>query len=391
MFTKDAKASLKLVNSLEAKDASYNTRVQYLLRLRKLSERADEPMVDLDHQSMQALFDKCQSGKHPDVKDDGIQMGPYKTFLQSFENRFPLACEPEDLEATHSQGRDLDPEDLLYREDIDAMFQEFGMDVRYKAFVAWGLATGQRLDAIRTVKLKDVQVDGKSGEIRLNTKDGALKGASGEVPLLWARQYVERWIDIHPYKDVDDAALFCADPRINRGSREREMWEPLQPDPINRRLKRVAERAGIDKDVYPHLLRHTAITRMVLNPDLNEQQVKDLVGWSASSEQFDTYVTLADDFRNASIRDSLGYETNDKDLPILGRPTFDKCPACDHPMDDDGSPCGACGFAFNQGQRIQQEKHEEQAENAFDKVLDEASNDPEKAVELIESLKDELT
>jgi hypothetical protein len=104
---------------------------------------------------------------------------------------------------------------------------------------------------------------------------------------------------------------------------------------IRDHINRIADRAGIGKNVYPHLFRHTAITRLALE-DLSEQKIKQTVDWDGDSSQFSTYVTLADELTNDSIREKLGYPTSPGGTPIIGKPTIDRCGEC-----GDGFPKGA--------------------------------------------------
>ena len=110
-----------------------------------------------------------------------------------------------------------------------------------------------------------------------------------------AVEYFVSYYDNHPYHDDPDAALFCPKPDAPLPD-DRDPRGPIHYQTIRNRLHRIGEKAGIEpeKKVYPHLLRHTAITRMVLE-GLNEQKIKKVVGWAPDSSQFETYVSLADD------------------------------------------------------------------------------------------------
>lgn len=318
---------------LDAIDRADSTKFQYCSRLRTLSKRAEIPIAEHTQQEMQDLMDSMATGNHPDVKDEGVKVTNWKIALQKLDGYELLAFDPSEIEVSDDLGRDLSPEDLLTQDDVDALLDSCGPDLRMKALIAWGLATGQRLDAIRTVKLKHIEIIGEVGNIQLNEEEGALKGASGTIPLLWAKSYVEDWIDIHPDGDNPEAALFCGDPRLgnNPGVETRNgdysLTDPLHPRTIRGRLHDIAERAGVEpeKRVYPHLLRHSAVTRMVLD-GLPRQQIVSLVGWSGDTTEFDTYQTLADELRNDSIREAMGLPTSDRETPVIGQPTLDRCP-----------------------------------------------------------------
>ncbi len=52
-----------------------------------------------------------------------------------------------------------------------------------------------------------------------------------------------------------------------------------------------AEKVGIMKNVYPHLLRHTDIKNWILD-GLNEQEIKHRAGWSRGSTQMFKFMQI---------------------------------------------------------------------------------------------------
>lgn len=348
VFTRDCRMITEFVDKrLTADDAADSTKFQYCSRLRTLSKRAEKPIPEYDQQEMQDLMDSMATGDHPDVKDDGVKVANWITALCKLRHSVALGFDPDNIEASDDLGRDLSADDLLTQQEVDALLDACGPDLRYKALIAWGLATGQRLDAIRTVKLRHVSFDGQVGEIRLNEAEGALKGHGGSVPLLWAKPYVRDWLEIHPDPDNPDAALFCGDPRLGEHYNARtgnfDMTDPLHPRSIRGRLHDLAERAGIEpgKNVYPHLFRHSAITRMILN-DVPRQQIISLVGWSGDTTQFETYQTLADELRNDALRRNMGLPTSATEQAVIGQPTLDRCPKCNDKIRESDDRCTTC-------------------------------------------------
>jgi integrase/recombinase XerD len=310
--------------------------------LRKMANRMPVPLADAELEDLNDTLDALKGGTHPDVKDEGIGVGNYQATLRVFYRYHDhLGVEPEKIEIERSGGRDLGPEDLLYQEDVDDLLHACFENSRDRAFIALALATGQRLDALRTLRLRHIE-RGPNGtmSITLNEEEGALKGASGAKPLLWSKQYVREWVDNHPYSGDGDAAVFCA---LDNSVLKREDVEPAEPmddSAFRRILTTRAEKAGIQKNVYPHLLRHCAITRMVLE-GLSEQQIKNIVGWAPDSSEFATYVTLADELSNDSVRRQLGYPDSGAEV-IVGRPTLEDCPNCGDRMPEGAERCLTC-------------------------------------------------
>lgn len=310
--------------------------------LRKLAYRSSIPLGEATLADLIDTLDAMKGGTHPDVKDDGIGVGNYQATLRVFYRYHDdLGVDAEEIDIERSGGRDLSPSDLLYQEEVDDLLHACFENARDRAFIAMALATGQRLDAIRTLRLRHIQ-QGPNGTmtIELNEEEGALKGASGTKPLLWAKQYVREWVENHPHAGEPDAAVFCTTSKSVLGREDVEPAEPMDDSAFRRILDTRAEKAGVNKKVYPHLLRHCAITRMVLE-GLTEQQIKNIVGWAADSSQFSTYVTLADELSNDSVRKQLGYPDSGENV-VIGRPTLEECPNCGDRLPEGGERCMTC-------------------------------------------------
>lgn len=315
--------------------------------LRTTAQRGDIPLTEHDVDSLTSLLDSFRNGSHPDVKDDGIGVRNYQKALRVFyryHDDLGIA-DPMEIDLDDQQGRELQPEDLLYRKDVDAMLQATH-NIRNRAFITLALATGQRIDALRTFRLKHITMDGNTMDIRLNEEEAALKGASGTIPLLWAKHYVREWYESHPYRDDPEAALFCPLPD-GRGLNDpnAEAKEPMHKESWRGILNRIADRAGLEKKVYPHLFRATAITRMATQ-SIGDQAIKNLVGWSEDSSQFSTYVALADELSNDTIRQDLGLPTSESGVPVVGRPTLEECPNCGDRLPEGAERCLTCQTAL---------------------------------------------
>lgn len=334
-----------------------------LSHLRTTASRGDTQLVDHDINSLSTLLDSFRNGAHPDVKAGGIGVFNHQKALRVFYRHHsdleiddPMGIEIDD----DGGGRDLSPDDLLTQEDVDKLLSHTH-NLRDRAFLTLALATGMRLDAMRTLRNRHVEINGRTINIQLNEEEGALKGAGGSKPLLWAKHYFRDWCESHPYRDDPDAALFCPLPDArglnDPGAEERE---PLHKESWRGTLKRMGERAGIEKKLYPHLLRHTAITRMVLE-GLSEQKIKQLVDWGADSSQFGTYVNLSEQLSNDSIRSDLGLPTSDEEVPVIGRPTLDRCPECNDRVPTGSERCNTCQAPLTHGEADEHERAQEKA------------------------------
>jgi site-specific recombinase XerD len=114
--------------------------------------------------------------------------------------------------------------------------------VRNKALIVVMLRAGLRL--AEALALKPSDLDARACEIRV------LRGKGSKARTVaideGAMAIVQRWVDLRRELGLRGGPLFCT----LRG-------EPLGPRYVRAMLQRMAARAGIDKRVHPHGLRHT--------------------------------------------------------------------------------------------------------------------------------------
>lgn len=345
----DSDAIEALLEYVDSKQKA-STASNYSQCLRLLAKRMGVPLTEASLDDVNNTLDAMSDGSHPDVKDDGIDVHRFQTALRRFyEYHDELGIEKEEIEIDPNEGRDLEPSELLFEEEVDTLLNACIGHPRDRAFIALALATAQRIDALRTLRLRHIETDGPTMQIQLNTDEGALKGATGGRPLLWSKHYVREWLEGHPYTDesgepIDpEAPLFCAETNIGRKVQEGKGKDPKDPIAYNglrRALKRRTKDAGIEKQMYPHLLRHCGITRMC-QEGLSEQQIKQLAGWDGDSSEFDRYNNLANKLNNDAVRETLGMPTTGEKTWV-GRPSLDQCPNCGDQLPEGKERCPTC-------------------------------------------------
>lgn len=114
--------------------------------------------------------------------------------------------------------------------------------IRNKALIATLYGSGLRIAEALALKPSDVDVD--SGSIRVLHGKGDKPRTVGID--MGALLHVSRWIDARKARRIRGKYLFCT---LSGGE--------LDPRYVRAMLNRAADRAGIDKRVHPHGLRHT--------------------------------------------------------------------------------------------------------------------------------------
>ena len=191
-----------------------------------------------------------------------------------------------------------------------------------------------RVGALASCRVKNVDFN-KYGAMIYLSKTGVNKTTHAKgLPLTWSTGYLNQWLAVHPFHEDPEAPLWIT---LNKNK------EAASYRTIRKMIKTTAEKVGIKKHVYPHLLWHTAITNWILD-GLNEQEIKHRVGWSRGSTQmFKIYANFTDHEINNSIFEKYGLKTEDKRHVTLNR-----CPRCNNVLKPDDKFCSQCALVLYQ-------------------------------------------
>jgi site-specific recombinase XerD len=368
----------------------YSTRATKVTYLRKLSIRAEAgghpPLTEMDGASdFYALHDGIRDGTNPDVKDDGQAESTLRTLRSAARTFFRDALDvdwAEEINVDGPQQSKVTEDDIFVGDEVEKLFAA-ARNPRDKALMGALLATGQRISALLSLRLRDVDLDGQTGFIYLNDEAIGLKGAAGKRPLLWATEYVKNWMDVHPCAGDPEAALFCVTQGQDHPERE-DAAEPMSTWGVNQQFRRIRDRANIDKPVNPHNFRHSAITRMVRD-GVPDQQIKWMVGWKPDSGQFERYTHLKDNEMAAAMLDH--YDLGADEESTIGKPRMEECPSCDAALDAWVNPvaCPGCGLSLSHEAGAIEDAAEDAEEDATERGFE--STDPEE-IEALEAIRD---
>ena len=334
----------------------------YLQALRLCQERGLD-LLECSADEFNAFIDR----QHDERGLSKVTLMRYQAAAQTFYRYHDLVIEPDEVHvyAERSEPRH-DDRDMFTDDDIDALRDACDRP-RDRAFLEMLVYTGQRLTAIRTLRIKDIDVD--KGVLYLNDEVDGLKGADRrgrKRPLFGARKYVRDWLQYHPRKGEPDAPLFVGDPNHWKT----KLDEPWSEPGVRKHLKRIAERAGVDKPVNPHNFRHYFVTVMKREYSMDTDTLRALLGVTKDSTILETtysHVTNDDYVRKAE--EQLGY----REPADAGSLTPETCPTCGEILQDHWRRCPACGEIF--GPELEQLADE--TETASNGALGEALDNDE--------------
>lgn len=180
----------------------------------------------------------------------------------------------------------------LTREEIEHIINySYKQSSKYGLMIKTLFFTGCRVSEFVNIKAEDVYFDDRKILIRKG------KGAK------------ERFVPIYPFLEQEL--------RTYLGGRqvgflfESNYHDKFSTRRIQQILKKVCETAGVNKSVYPHLLRHTIAT-MLLNNGMPMHQIQLMLGHS-KIETTQHYARTAIGSMQKGYQKALGFENGDQE------------------------------------------------------------------------------
>lgn len=170
----------------------------------------------------------------------------------------------------------MDEAQLLSPEEIKKMVEACG-NRRDACIIMIGYECGLRAGELSNILLKNIQDTDYGAKIKV-------AGKSGErtVFLIRSYPYLKEWINEHPFRSNPNAPLFIS-------FSSNQFGRQLLGHGVLNAVKGSAKRAGIKKNVYTHLLRHSALNNLG-KEGFKERDLRIFAGWSGDSKMPDVYL-----------------------------------------------------------------------------------------------------
>jgi integrase len=364
---------------------SVQTTVAYGQSLKRVNELSEKPLSDFaDTGEVNELFNQFLRGTHPNVKDGGYSkqtMGQWQSAVTKFfEHYDEFGIGASEIAITAPPDTSVDERDMFSRDDVEAM-RDAANNSRDRCLLELFLNTGQRVRAIQTLRVKDV--DTEEGIYYLNTDELGLKGANKngkKRPLLGAQRPVYDWLKEHQGNPEDYLITTLA--TSNRG----EHGEMMSQDNIRSRLKAMAETAGVEKPTHPHNFRHYFVTACKRDYGMDNATIKHLIGHDPGSKIMETtYAHLSDEDHIKEAELAAGVREEQEDESPL---TPQVCPTCAENLPPDARACPGCGTVFAPDARAAEEKIDEAVKESY-KETDPEDTETVEEVEAVEEALDD--
>jgi len=230
------------------------------------------------------------------------------------------------------------PEDLWTESEIKKLV-EVCNNTRDKCMVMmlWDLSIERKI--IRTLNVGDIKNIGGTIYVDCNGKRRGRK-KTRRLQAIDSSPYIVKYLEDHPYKNQEDKPFFISFSGNSYGKRVSYnfAYDTLQL------LKR---RAGINKNIRTHLMRHSSLTNLYRR-GFRGVAFRNHAGWnSAQMEQ--TYVNLSCEETGAERKAILKGEQPKKKVlpPIETEPIV--CPRCGESNSWDSKHCSRCWFTLDIG------------------------------------------
>jgi len=332
-------------------DRGTGTIVSLLNRIRLSAERAAVPLVEMDRADVDQLLSALK-------REHGLSEGTrrnYRKALKQF-HRWRGEAWAEDITIGVSPDREVDPNDLLSDEEVQALL-DAAENPRDKALIALLADTGLRIGALASLRLRDIDASGRTTLVSIN-EDANVKDASGTVPLTWSESHLSAYLNVHPRRDEPDAPVL----HTSAGYYDGDDDGALSYQYLARRVKDVADRAGVDREKCNlHNFRHTAISNWI-REGLSEQAIKHRASWTVDSDMLGVYSAVRDEELNDQILDHYDIAGVDD---ATSTPDIEECPRCNSALRGSEVFCPTCSAPLSASAAA---KVEEVEDRTFDSV-----------------------
>jgi len=289
----------------------------------------------------------------------------YRVVLKKFYKWLTDDENPPQIKGIKSSARNGNhrlPEEILTEEEIKRMV-EAADNTRDRALVLVLYESGCRIGELVTLRLKHVQFDEYGAVLLVRGKTG-----SRRVRIIASAPSLSCWLEQHPQRDDPESFLWLTKfSRMNENAQKNEIkpnYTQLDYAGIRKFLQILAKRAGIRKRVNPHSFRHARATHLA--KDLTEAQMKEMFGWTQSSNMASIYVHLSGrDVDNALLK-VHGLVENERTEHEL-RPV--RCSKCKETNDSVSQFCKRCGSPLSLKMLLEIEEKRSQFDNFLKEFL----------------------
>jgi len=345
----NCKHLLQFLQNFENKQFTIHRNLYYLHRLRLAAQHIKVDFKDAEATDINEMLSSIRKtgymrgGKRSDYSkayfsDLNISLKMFYRWLFELDASDKLPKCVKGL-ANIKYGNKIERQDLISQEEYARILNACDLApvnnktriARDKALFALLFQTGARIGELANLRIMDIRIaaDGRGLDIDYTGKTG-----KRTFPLYEDCHLIQNWLEKHPRRNEQNAPFFCSIAKNNFG-------KSLTYKGLRRSFDITIKHAAVNgRNVYPHLFRHTAATRLDADPTLTDSIVKKLMGWSASSNMLANYSHL----NTADVRAAMKRRSGIKDIHETDNPNEIKCRGCGKVSAKTLRYCATCGI-----------------------------------------------
>lgn len=324
-----------------ARVAKYATKLVVLLRV------IDKDLKDLNREDAERVVAWINNKPHKEwtKHDSKLVLRKIVQYAKqgSCTKGTPLPCEVSWISlAVKEKDFRATPENLLTQDEVASMIN-VAANTRDRALVYVLFEAALRPGELLTMIVGGVEFKEDYCLISVNGKTGIKR-----IPLVVSFKPLLEWLRDHPCPDDRNAPLWCSLSSNRVGDR-------LSYQHFRLRVKRLAEKAGLKKDIWPYLYRHSTLTAMA--KVFTEAKLEQFAGWTYGSKMTRRYVH----FSARDLEDAV-LELHGLKQPQRGdgMAKLIECPRCRNKNPFGNVRCSFCGFILDR--RLAEETEQKTAE-----------------------------
>ena len=237
--------------------------------LLKIAKWLNKDFDKVDKKDIERLIIRIQENGYSEwtKHDYKVIIKKFYSWLRDLEKKeYPLEVKWIKTTIKKSENQNL-PNEIIKPDEIDKVI-EISENPRDKAFVSMLFESGCRISELLNIKIKDINFENDYAMINVMGKTG-----NREIPISKSIPLLKSWLNYHLDKENKEAYLF-----------------PLEYRNSTKILKKLFEKAKIDKPYNPHQFRHSRASELA--KQLTESQMNQFFGWTQSSGMARIYVHL---------------------------------------------------------------------------------------------------
>jgi len=269
---------LEFEDAIELADSAWElmgysprTRHRYVLQISRMAGEIGKPLSSLTAEDLRKYLLRIKHRRSLSNSTVYSQVNAIRAFFKVLSDNGVIEDNPAEELPIPKRQRKL-PTYLSPRE-LSALLEESRRNLRDHCLLEFIYATGVRVSEAVEMRVESVNLADRTAFVR--------RGKGGKDRLVIMSEHVARELQEYLNKRSTPSPFLFT----NRWGRK------LTPRYVEKMISRYAEKAGIEKKVTPHVLRHTFATHMLEN-NVDIRAIQELLGHSSlATTQVYTHVT----------------------------------------------------------------------------------------------------